>query len=208
MGARDGGDRFPPGPACVNSWVSGAKRAKGEGDGHQGRVVPISWPRGALRQPLRQGDPMSLVPVHGGLDQLVDRVLTFNKKKALLSEAGSLPKIQVNDADLATMQRISDGTLRPLSRPMTQDAANQVLDTQTITSKGKKYAWTVPFSLPVTDEEAAKLKVGGQAALVDGSGNVVGALKVGSIFDWDKAKMVEKVYRTKRTDHPGAKIIV
>ena len=151
---------------------------------------------------------MSLVPVHGGLDQLVDRVLTFNKKKALLSEAGSLPKIQVNEADLATMQRISDGTLSPLTGPMNQDVANQVLDTQTITSKGKKYAWTVPFSLPVTDEEAAKLKVGGQAALVDGAGNVVGALKVGSIFDWDKAKMVEKVYRTKRTDHPGAKIIV
>ena len=151
---------------------------------------------------------MSLVPVHGGLDQLVDRVLTFNKKKALLSEAGSLPKIQVNEADLATMQRISDGTLSPLTGPMNQDVANQVLDTQTITSKGKKYAWTVPFSLPVTDEEAAKLKVGGQAALVDGSGNVVGVLKVGSIFDWDKAKMVEKVYRTKRTDHPGAKIIV
>jgi sulfate adenylyltransferase len=151
---------------------------------------------------------MSLVPVHGGLDQLVDRVLTFNKKKALLSEAGSLPKIQVNEADLATMQRIADGTLSPLTGPMNQDVANQVLDTQTITNKGKKYAWTVPFSLPVTDEEAAKLKVGGQAALVDGSGNVVGALKVGSIFDWDKAKMVEKVYRTKRTDHPGAKIIV
>ena len=151
---------------------------------------------------------MSLVPVHGGLDQLVDRVLTFNKKKALLSEAGSLPKIQVNEADLATMQRISDGTLSPLTGPMNQDVANQVLDTQTITSKGKKYAWTYPFSLPVTDDEASKLKVGGQAALVDGSGNVVGALKVGSIFDWDKAKMVEKVYRTKRTDHPGAKIIV
>jgi sulfate adenylyltransferase len=151
---------------------------------------------------------MSLVPVHGGLDQLVDRVLTFNKKKALLSEAGSLPKIQVNEADLATMQRISDGTLSPLTGPMNQDVANQVLDTQTITSKGKKYAWTYPFSLPVTDEEAAKLKVGGQAALVDGSGNVVGALKVGSIFDWDKPKMVEKVYRTTRTDHPGAQIIV
>jgi sulfate adenylyltransferase len=150
---------------------------------------------------------MSLVPVHGGLDQLVDRVLTFNKKKALLSEAGALPKIQVNEADLATMNRIADGTLSPLTGPMNQDVANQVLDTQTITNKGKKYAWTVPFSLPVTDEEAGKLKVGGQAALVDGSGNVVGALKVGSIFDWDKAKMVEKVYRTKRTDHPGAKII-
>jgi len=151
---------------------------------------------------------MSLVPVHGGLDQLVDRVLTFNKKKALLSEAGSLPKIQVNEADLATMQRISDGTLSPLTGPMNQDVANQVLDTQTITSKGKKYAWTYPFSLPVTDAEAAKLKVGSQAALVDGSGNVVGALKVGSIFEWDKPKMVEKVYRTTRTDHPGAQIIV
>ena len=102
---------------------------------------------------------MSLVPVHGGLDQLIDRVLPFSKKKALLAEAGGLPKIQVNDADLSMVYRISDGTLSPLTGPMSKDEVNEVLESQTVTRKGKRYAWTIPQSLPVTDAEAAKLKV-------------------------------------------------
>jgi sulfate adenylyltransferase len=146
---------------------------------------------------------MSLVPVHGGLDQLVDRVLTFNKKKALLSEAGSLPKIQVNEADLATMQRISDGTLSPLTGPDEPGRGEPGPRYPDDHEQRQEIRLDLPLLAAGDRREAAKLKVGGQAALVDGSGNVVGALKVGSIFDWDKAKMVEKVYRTKRTDHPG-----
>nr|MBA2320048.1 sulfate adenylyltransferase [Deltaproteobacteria bacterium] len=74
-------------------------------------------------------------------------------------------------------------------------------------SKGAKYAWTIPLSLPVTDAERAGLTIGKNAVLTDSAGKVVGAIEVSSIFGWDKQRYVEQVYRTGRLDHPGARIV-
>ncbi len=150
---------------------------------------------------------MSLVPVHGGLAAPVDRFLTFRQKNALLAEAGALPAITVTDADLSVLYRIADGTLSPLVGFMGENTYNAVLDDKVIVYEGKKFAWTIPFSLPVTEAEAASLTVGGLAALVDTRGNVLGTLRVSSRFAWDKQRYVEKVYGTSRLDHPGARIV-
>jgi sulfate adenylyltransferase len=149
---------------------------------------------------------MSLVPVHGGLDQLVNRILPLTRRKALLAEAGSMPRIQVSNSDLSAVYRYADGTLSPLTGPMNEDEWNRVLNTQTIVRNGKAYAWTIPQALPVTDAEAATLSPGKPAAIFNEDGDLVGVLVVGSVYDWDKAKYIEKVYRTTRTDHPGGAI--
>jgi sulfate adenylyltransferase len=148
---------------------------------------------------------MSLVPVHGG-GELVDRILPFSKKKALLEESAGMPRIQVTDADLSVVYRIADGTLSPLIGFMGEQTYNHVLEHKNIQFEGKAYAWTIPLALPVTDAESAALKAGKTAALVDSTGNVFGTLKVSSVFDWDKQRYVERVYGTKRLDHPGAAI--
>ncbi len=150
---------------------------------------------------------MSLIPVHGGLDVPVNRRLPLSRKKALLEEAANLPKIAVTDADLATVYRLADGTLSPLTGPMNEAEFNLVLDEQVVISNGARYAWTIPVGLPITDAEAAALEVGGRAALVNGSGEVVGVLEVQSVFDWDKARYVKGVYGTDRMDHPGGDIV-
>lgn len=150
---------------------------------------------------------MSLVPVHGGLEAPVDRVLKLSRRKSLLAEAGDMPSIQVNEADLATVQRLADGTLSPLTGPMTREQYELVLTDQVIVRDGTRYAWTIPIALPVTDAEASKLKVGGTAALVGPDGAVVGALEVKSLYDWDKPRTIKSVYRTERSDHPGAAIL-
>lgn len=149
---------------------------------------------------------MSLIPVHGGLDAPVDRVLKLSKRKALLAEAASMPKIAVTEADLATVHRLADGTLSPLTGPMTEQQWNTVLSDRIVVSRGERYAWTIPIAFPVTDDEAAALKIGGHAALVGPDGAVVGVLEVASVYDWDKARYVESVYGTTRTDHPGGAI--
>ena len=150
---------------------------------------------------------MSLVPVHGGLAQPIDRVLPLSKKKSLVNEAASMPKIRVTDADLSAVYRFGDGTLSPLEGPMNADDYKSVLETQTIVRNGKAYAWTIPMALPITDGEAKALSTGKSAAIVDERGDVVAVLEVGSVFDWDKDKYVEKVYRTSRKDHPGGDIV-
>jgi len=151
---------------------------------------------------------MALVPVHGGLERPVDRTLPLSKKNDLVEESASMPKIEVRDADLATVYRIADGTLSPLEGPMVQAEYERVLDTQTIERNGNAYAWTIPIAFPVSDGEAHGLAIGREAALVDGEHRPIGVLTVDSIFDWDKAKYIEKVYRTTRTDHPGGDIVM
>ena len=47
----------------------------------------------------------------------------------------------------------------------------------------------------------------GSSLAFDDSGDVIGLLTVGSVFAWDKARFLSKVYRTDRTDHPGAAIV-
>ncbi len=149
---------------------------------------------------------MALVPVHGGLDAPVDRILPFSKKAALLAESAGMPRILVTDADLSVVYRIADGTLSPLTGFMDETTYNHVLDNKNVVRNGVAYAWAIPLALPVTEAEAASLKPGMIAALVDSTGAVFGTLAVSSIFTWNKARYVEQVYGTSRMDHPGAAI--
>lgn len=150
---------------------------------------------------------MSLVPVHGG-GELVNRILPYSRKKALLAEAAGLPRVSVTDADLSVVYRIADGTLSPLTGFMDEATYNHVLDEKHIVHNGTAYAWTIPFGLPVTDEESAALRAGHSAALVDSTGNVFGVIRVDSIWGWNKQAYIEKVYGTPRLDHPGADIVM
>ncbi len=149
---------------------------------------------------------MSLVPVHGGLEAPVSRWLRWSDQRELLAEAASVPKIQVSKADLATVYRIADGTLSPLTGFMGKEAYDRVLDEKCVISRGERFAWTIPLSLPVTDEEVVRLTPGKPAALVNPEGEVIGRIEVSDRFSWDKPQMIEKVYGTTRTDHPGAAI--
>ena len=149
---------------------------------------------------------MALVPVHGGLDAPVNQILPFSRKNALLSQAATLPRIAVTDSDLSVVYRIADGTLSPLKGFMDEATWNRVLDQRNIERGGVAYAWTIPLALPVTEAEAAALKIGQHAALVDATGEVFGVIEVSSVYGWDKQRYVEKVYGTSRLDHPGAAI--
>ncbi|MBX3025419.1 sulfate adenylyltransferase [bacterium] len=148
-----------------------------------------------------------LVPVHGGLDAPVSRVVPLSRRQTFLAEAAALPRIEMSRADLATVYRIADGTLSPLTGPMDERTWHRVLDTDTIEYGFRTYAWTAPISFPVTDDEAKTLRVG-QAAAIAFEGAVVAVLQVTSIFDWDKAKHVERFYGTSRTDHPGGHMVM
>ena len=151
---------------------------------------------------------MALVPVHGGLSEPVQRILTLRERKQLLADAERLPRIMVNDADLSAVYRLGDGTLSPLVGPMCEDEYNYVLDTHSILREGKRYAWAIPIALPVTEEEAANLKEGSHAVVVNPAGEPVARLRVGGQpFAWDKARYVRSVYLTDRMDHPGADIV-
>jgi sulfate adenylyltransferase len=148
-----------------------------------------------------------LVPVHGGLAQPVDRVVPLKERKALLAEAERLPSLRVPRADLSTVYRLSDGALSPLEGPMDAETWHRVLDEKRILVDGRPYAWTIPLSLPASEDEAARFSQGGSAALRDESGAAFGILDGVEVFEWDKAKYLRHVYWTDRSDHPGAHMV-
>lgn len=147
-----------------------------------------------------------LVPVHGGLAEPVDRVVSLKDRARLLAEAERLPSIRVLRADVSTVHRIADGTLSPLEGFQGEADWHRVLDEAVVLSGGRRYAWGIPLSLPVTEAEARAVGTGGSAVLRDEAGRVVAVLDEIEVFAWDKARYVSRVYGTERTDHPGGRM--
>ena len=148
-----------------------------------------------------------LVPVHGGLAQPVDRIVSYKDQGRFLAEAGELPSIRVTAADLSTVYRLADGALSPLVGPMKKDAYDRVIAEKVVLSEGGRYAWTIPISLPLTDGEARTLRQGSACAVKTEEGRVVAIIDEWEVFDWDKAAYLRSVYGTERVDHPGGRIV-
>jgi sulfate adenylyltransferase len=145
-----------------------------------------------------------LIAPHGG--SLVNRITT--DAEALKARAADLPKVPVSAGDVSTVHRIADGTLSPLTGPMTKGVFDRVLADKVIEHNGRALAWTIPLSLPVTAELAGTLKPGQAVALVDPQDQLIGVLDVEDVFEWDKMAYLEAVYGTQRTDHPGADMVL
>jgi sulfate adenylyltransferase len=149
-----------------------------------------------------------LISPHGGLTEPVDRMVPAANVNELLNQAKSLTKVPVSDADLSSLYRFGDGGLSPLTGPMDRATFNQVLDEEHIVHNGKKYAWTIPISFPVSKDQAASLKVGQTVALTNSKNDIVGTLRIADIFPFEKARYIKSVYGTERTDHPGGRMVM
>jgi sulfate adenylyltransferase len=142
----------------------------------------------------------TVTPIHGGLDKPINRIVPADTARW-----NGLAKLDVTDVDMTSLYRIADGTLSPITGPMGKADYDSVLANACIERGGKNWAWTIPIVLPVTDDEAAGLEAGAEVALCS-NGEAFGTLKVSDVHDWDKAAFIKAVYRTDRTDHPGARL--
>jgi len=100
--------------------------------------------------------------------------------------------IALSDADLALLYELAEGALHPLTGPMTAHEWNRVLDEQVLIRNGTKHPWTNPIAFPITDDEAAAIKIG-ETVVLTHRGEPVGRLEVHEIYPWDKAKHINAV---------------
>lgn len=149
-----------------------------------------------------------LVLYHGGMTEPVCRTVPEQQRTELLAKAEKLIRVPVSDADLSTVYRWGDGGLTPLTGPMDGKTFNLVLEEGYIVNNGKKYAWTIPLSLPVTQALAQQLSSGQEVALINSRNEIIGTLEINDIFPWDKEKYLKSVYLTERTDHPGGDMVL
>jgi len=149
-----------------------------------------------------------LIPPHGGISEPVNCTIPPHEIAGFLQAAGPLKKVPVPPADLSTVYRIADGTLSPLTGFMNSTEFQHVLEESVLESNGKNYAWTIPLSLPVSQEVASSISTGETVALTNPKGDIVATLQVEEIFAWDKPTYLKSVYGTERTDHPGADMVL
>jgi len=149
-----------------------------------------------------------LIPVHGGLDKPVNRTVPAERQATFREEASSLASVLVADADLSSLYRFGDGGLSPLTGPMEKEAWHRSLEEGVLCYNGKSYAWTIPISFPVDGDTAGSLRAGQRVALKNTSGDIVGTLAINDIFPYEKQTYLESVYQTKRTDHPGGRMVL
>ena len=149
-----------------------------------------------------------LIAPHGGLSEPVCRTVSAADIAAFKAEAAGLTKVPVSAADLSTVYRLGDGTLSPLTGPMTSAVYHKVLDESVIESNGKKYAWTIPLAFPITAELAKTLKAGQKVALAGPDGEVAATLDITDVYPWPKLKYLRSVYLSDRVDHPGANMVL
>jgi len=149
-----------------------------------------------------------LIPPHGGLTEPLSCTVPPEEQAAFLEQAARLTRVPISDADLSTVYRFGDGVLTPLRGPMDGATYRRVLDEAVIEHGGRLYAWTIPIGFPVTAELARQLAAGKTVALVNSAGAIVATLLVADVYPWDKLHYLRRVYRTERTDHPGADMVL
>ncbi|SUM68017.1 sulfate adenylyltransferase [Staphylococcus saccharolyticus] len=65
--------------------------------------------------------------------------------------------------------------------------------------------WSIPITLPVTEDEADQLNIGDNVALYGEDGKLYGTLKLEEKYTYDKEKEARLVYGITEDEHPGVK---
>lgn len=142
---------------------------------------------------------MATIEAHGGT--LINRLVSGKEKEELLALAPSLVQIPVNTWTVSDIDLIAVGGFSPLTGFLEEKDYHSVVDTMRL-SNGT--VWSIPVTLAVDSELAAKLSVGQQAALVGEQDGVPYAIiEVRSIFQADQKHEAVKVFKTDDPAHPG-----
>ncbi len=142
-----------------------------------------------------------LIAPHGGT--LINRVLSGDARPAAVECAPLLERVNLSDVNLADLEMIASGALSPLNGYMGHADYRSVVHDMRLANG---LPWTIPVNLAVTSEQASRIQVGQQVALVecrDEREQVLAILEVHEKYSYDRAVEAEKVYRTTEDTHPG-----
>jgi ATP sulfurylase len=142
-------------------------------------------------------DQASIAP-HGG--RLVNRVLTAEAREEALARAAGLPRVRLDGRAASDLELLAVGALSPLEGFMGRADYRRVLDEMRLRSG---LLWTLPITLAVGREAAARLSEGAEAALVAADGAVLGLMRVEEIYPYDPEEEARLVYGTADPAHPG-----
>ena len=135
---------------------------------------------------------------HGG--ELVDRMAPEEERDGLLQRAEDLTKVILGPRALSDLEMISTGVFSPLTGFMVSEDYESVVETMRLKNG---MIWSLPITLPVSEEEAQEIRVGEEVALADGTGRILATMIVEDRYSYDKEHEAKEVFGTTNAEHPG-----
>ncbi|WP_026103853.1 MULTISPECIES: sulfate adenylyltransferase [Kamptonema] len=142
------------------------------------------------------------IPPHGG--QLINRIATLDQRQEFFHKAETLPRVQLDDRALSDLQMIAIGGFSPLTGFMNRDDYKSVIADMHL-SNG--LPWSIPVTLPVSQEVSDRLKEGSLVRLDSPNGDFVGILELTEKYSYSKEIEAINVYKTDDLKHPGVQVL-
>ncbi|MDO8462004.1 MAG: sulfate adenylyltransferase, partial [Deltaproteobacteria bacterium] len=135
---------------------------------------------------------------HGG--KLVNRVLTSREREDRLRLVASLPKKKLSPREKSDLDMIACGALSPLEGFMGEEDYLSVVNKMRLANG---LPWTIPITLSVTKEEAAKYPLDKPILLLDEAEGPLALLLLEQKYLAKKELEAKEVYKTTEEAHPG-----
>ena len=143
-----------------------------------------------------------LIAPHGG--ELIINMAGESERAALQERARTLPQLEVGSRQLADLEMLAIGAYSPMHGFMTRaDYLGSVNDMHLANG----LPWSIPITLAVSAEHAAKIKDGTDVALVNAQGAPQAIMTIEEMFGYDKQHEASQVYHTTDEAHPGVKVV-
>jgi sulfate adenylyltransferase len=147
----------------------------------------------------------ALVKPHGGAG-LTPLLLTGEALSSELDRARSLPKLRVSSRERGDIIMMGIGGFTPLAGFMGHADWRAVCDAYRMADGT---FWPVPITLSMTDDDAARIELGRDVALVDPeTDEILATMTVTEKYRIDKAYECQSVFRTTDPAHPGVKMVL
>ena len=140
----------------------------------------------------------SLNPPHCG--ELVDLMAGDERRKALVNAAVGYPSITLSARQICDLELLLSGGFSPLTGFLGRQDYERVLTDMRLADGS---LWPIPITLDITQADVDRIAGHGHIVLRNETGVMLAVLERGDLWQPDKGREAEAVFRTQSMEHPA-----